>query len=1310
MEFSSDLKQELLASGLFDGDWYSRTYADVAMLGMNPLDHFLWLGGKLRRSPGPRFDTAQYTKAYPDIAGDGIDPLLHYIRHGRQEGRRSFRVGSRPEENRPDQSMRLEGALARHPGNPTVLLCAHVVGTHLFGGERSLLDVLRALNTLDFNVVVTVPNSRNADYIEALRQNSCAVRRLSYPWWKSGRPVDERVVAAFAELMAAERIDAVHVNTIMLREPLAAAERMGLPRITHVRELIQHDDNLVDSIGLSPTEIVQEVWASSDQVIANSAATARAFVLGDRKPHVVNNMVEFEALLTVPPPCQALPLRVGLVSSNLPKKGIEEFVDIARRLADLPEAEFHLIGPLNDHTRRIADRIAEGDLPASIRISGYRDTPAAAMADLDIVLSLSLFQESFGRTVVEAMIAGRPSIVYAHGAPPDYIVDGESGFVVPVGDNEAVADRIRTLAADQDALVAMGRRARERAEQQFSEAAFLEQMRGAYDSLLGGDERKPRRKVLAARTDLAPVPRDALKIAYFCWHFPVPSETFVLNELRLLRQAGHDVRVFCRQSPHPDFQPDFDIAWEQVRDPEHLAQRLKDTERTIVHGHFVYPTVTDMVWPACELARIPFTCIAHAQDIFRYRNAAANRIDEFSRSEFCRRIFTLSEFHRNYLLEQGVPADKIIVNPNCIDPDLFAGGKSPDRASRRTRRACAIARFTEKKGLDRLILAGKLLEADGIAIDIYGYGELEESYRDTIRSQDIRNVTLHGPLGSREAVLDVLRQHDIFVCPSLRAEDGDMDGIPTTLLESAAAGLPVLTTSVAGIPDLVDDKVTGLICDGSPEDIAACLRRFYDLPDVAVDAMIDAAEKRLRGRFHGAHLVDTLLRVWANERLDLMIVSWNNLPELREVIGRLLANTALPFHLIICDNGSEPETLAHLIGVHGANDQVTLILNRENALVGPGTNICLEHGQGDYAIYVCGKEGMTFGHGWDKPFVSYMNENPDVGLAGTLCYSPSYLTGRDYPDGQKLFSGFRNRDFALDNPDRIFRHVQGGFFVIRRAMYDDIGGFSEAVPHASTDVEYSYFVESQGWRLGEVPGLMALFNKTRPGLFQRLDESHLAMHPPRLEDLAALDRITAKLVQHCNICGGQCDSFGDPWDDAVCPNCLGTRRDRAIHRCLAESVLLYRRLPALAVDLPAPLQDFWRSQFQGRTMPGAELLSVLKAHGRTDLRDHRLDLVLMNGVLTGGPDDEMVLREASRLLAPGGTMLVSGQKPTEGLMARLRRSGLEFVEARRYASAVSHYDWYPVLVLRVPAEASETGPEDRLGEQAPMRSSHVPAQ
>ncbi|AXV16481.1 hypothetical protein CYG48_12755 [Neorhizobium sp. SOG26] len=75
------------ASGLFDEQWYLEKYRDVAMLGMDPVEHYLWLGWKLGRDPSLKFSTAQYLLTNPDVGRSAMNPLLHFLRHGKNEGR-----------------------------------------------------------------------------------------------------------------------------------------------------------------------------------------------------------------------------------------------------------------------------------------------------------------------------------------------------------------------------------------------------------------------------------------------------------------------------------------------------------------------------------------------------------------------------------------------------------------------------------------------------------------------------------------------------------------------------------------------------------------------------------------------------------------------------------------------------------------------------------------------------------------------------------------------------------------------------------------------------------------------------------------------------------------------------------------------------------------------------------------------------------------------------------------------------------------------------------------------------------------------
>jgi glycosyltransferase involved in cell wall biosynthesis len=1276
-------------SGLFDARWYAERYPDVGLLGMDPAEHFLRIGARLERDPGPRFDTAYYLASNPDVVRARMNPLLHYITHGRDEGRacQAPRAVGVPAPALPEAEPAFDrlpvqtypGRRARIEDAPTVLVCAHVSGKHLFGGERSLLDILDGLADAGLNAVVTTPGISNPDYLKALRDRSLAVCSFRYGWWRRDVAVDQNVVAAFALLVQEHGIGAVHANTIMLREPLLAARRMGVPAVVHVRELIHHDQALIDLIGEAPERIVEQVLAGADWIVANSEATARAFHK-DGVTRVVPNTID-TAAFDLPAPAAEGALRVVMVSSNLPKKGTLDFVAVARLLQDeLPEARFLLIGPDNAHVEALKEQQAAGEVPDNVVFAGYRDDPAKAVAEADLLLNLSHFQESFGRTVLEAMTARRPVVVYDWGALPELVADGETGAIAPFRDVAAVARRIVELARDRSRLRAVGEAARARAVATYGKPAYAQRMRELYRDVVAAAT--PQKVTLPARR-----PRieagETLRIAYFLWHFPVPSETFVLNELRILVAQGHDVQVFCKQSPYKDFKPDFPITWTRVADVDDLARQLTETGRTMVHSHFTYPTVTDMVWPACEKARVPFTFIAHAQDIFRYANDEKNRIGEIGQSPWCLRVVVPSRFHRDYVESRGVPPSKLFINPNGCDPELYAAGRDPARARRTRRSICAIHRFTEKKGLVHLIRAGRALADDGVSIHLYGYGELENDYREQIAAEGLRNVHLHGPVKSREDMLALFAEHDLFACPSVRAADGDMDGIPTVLMEAMAAGLPVLTTAASGIPDLVQDEVTGIVCEPDAESIAAAVRRYYALSDAQVAAIIEDAQALIERDYHAGRLTNALLRLWQGRRVDVMIVSWNNLPQLREVVRRLYKYTSLPFHLVICDNGSAGDVGAFLCEAYAAHDNLTVVFNRDNALVGPGTNICMRHGDADYAVYVCGKEGFVLDYGWEKSLVQYMDEHPKVGLGGTVCHSPSYLTGAQYPQAIALFDKFRNPRFATDNPTRKFGHVQGGFFVIRRAMFDAIGGFSDEVPHNYTDVEYSYYVESCGWELGTPPRLLALFNKTRPGLFSRVDESVAATHPPMLEDLPLLDRIARRQGAHCNVCGWHGEAFEERGAGAACGGCGSLPADRSLYRFLAESMLTYRRLPALGVGVGPAMEAIWRHQFQGQLHAPAAFAAQLRAQGKLDFRPGSLKFVYLDGVLDGGEGDAAALREVDRVLARDGLLLVRWPGASAAQVEAMAGAcALHGIEPVRFSSRVVRYDALPLLVGR----------------------------
>ncbi len=478
-------------SPLFDSEWYLEEYPDVAEQGFNPVLHYLRHGWLEARNPGPAFSTSAYLRDNPDVRNAGVNPLLHFETMGRFEGRAASPVPRLIPQARSQPAAasgktrvrRWEGRFEVRPDWPVVMACAHISGHQLYGGERSFLDVLEGLRASRVNVVATLPSSNNPDYVEAVRSRSSSVYAFPYPQWREGAPEDDRVIEDFLSVIDENGVAGVHANTIMLREPLTAAGRRGCRRVIHSREIIDLDQELVEQIGLPVSRIVELVVRRCDLIIANSIATAACFLEASPIALVPNCIpaAEFSALRVEPGPT----LRFAMISSNLPKKGLADFLEVARRcLARCPQAAFVVVGPENDYVASLRRSSTAGPVPENVSFVGYRQSPQEALAEADVVMNLSSFAESFGRTVAEAMAAGRAVIGYRWGALPELVEDGSTGLLAPYRDVDAVAEHVARLCAAPEEIPGMGERGRARIARLYSRELLNSRMAAAYSWLL----------------------------------------------------------------------------------------------------------------------------------------------------------------------------------------------------------------------------------------------------------------------------------------------------------------------------------------------------------------------------------------------------------------------------------------------------------------------------------------------------------------------------------------------------------------------------------------------------------------------------------------------------------------------------------------------------------------------------------------------------------------------------------------------------------------------------------------------------------
>lgn len=433
----------LARSGWFDAKWYHTTYPDLAQADIDPLTHFILHGAQEGRDPGPNISFSGFCyQQHISPSAEALKTLLNQAI--------------------PPGPVSIDGALAWHPHHPVMVCVAHQVSAGQFGAERSFLDVLHALQNLPLDLVVVLPSAHCVDYAEQVRQYCQKLLILPYSWWQADRAAQAITVEHFASIYRQYQAQVLYVNTLVLWEPLLAARQLSLRAVVHVRELPEHDPELCTLLAATPEQIKQHLLTHAEVFIANSA-TVSAFLAQPEQTVVIANSIDVAQFPLTPLPDEDA-LCVVMLSSNLPKKGLADVVELAHLCEQRQiKARFKCFGPHNSFT----EALQQQGLPTNLAFCGYVDLPQQALAQADVVLNVSHFQESFGRSVLEAMASGRTVLCYDWGALSEW-VSSDCGILVPFADINALADQLADLSVNKSRLSQMGMAARSYVAEHFS--------------------------------------------------------------------------------------------------------------------------------------------------------------------------------------------------------------------------------------------------------------------------------------------------------------------------------------------------------------------------------------------------------------------------------------------------------------------------------------------------------------------------------------------------------------------------------------------------------------------------------------------------------------------------------------------------------------------------------------------------------------------------------------------------------------------------------------------------------------------------
>nr|WP_305888887.1 glycosyltransferase family 4 protein [Parvularcula maris] len=163
----------------------------------------------------------------------------------------------------------------------------------------------------------------------------------------------------------------------------------------------------------------------------------------------------------------------------------------------------------------------------------------------------------------------------------------------------------------------------------------------------------------------------------------------------------------------------------------------------------------------------------------------------------------------------------------------------------------SLGRLVEKKGMGDLIAALESVaeEVPGVRLEIVGDGPLREALQAQITGLGLGDrVTLLGAMSNTD-VLEWLSSLDVFALACRRDQNGDMDGLPVALMEAIGAGVPVVSTRLSGIPELIEHGATGLLAEpGDTDDLGRQLAASLT-DELATERMRRAAFDHLKAEF-----------------------------------------------------------------------------------------------------------------------------------------------------------------------------------------------------------------------------------------------------------------------------------------------------------------------------------------------------------------------------------------------------------------------------------------------------------------------------
>lgn len=585
--------------------------------------------------------------------------------------------------------------------------------------------------------------------------------------------------------------------------------------------------------------------------VETRALADRLRALGVRNASHLPNFKDVDDVDVDPRVPPGPPYRLCALSRVTPEKGIDNAV---RAVAAIngdgpPVVTLDVFGPIEpsyeERFRRLVDSVPH------VRYAGRVPPERAAAAvsgHFALIFPTEWIGEGVPGTIIDAMHAGLPVVASRWPYYCEMLQDGVTGLSYDFDRPELLEATIRELIAlPEEELAAMRRATLERARAYAPEAVFGEiaraltrPARSARTAGEAGPAKTPGPAVgpaaLAAPAPgpAAAAPSDGVRVMIVIHGLETGgAEMMVLHLARELSRAGHPVRVVSLHGDETDVaglmrRAGVDVvALNKAGGPDprtvlRLRAQMRDFSPTVVHTHL---PVLEYVLPAARLygrrVRIIHTVHNLAREETRHRVLRAVNRRAFSHGVVP--VALNEEVRSSICREYALPASAVPVVGNGIDLDAFRGPQRRGPRGAGARLLC-VARLAPAKNHALLLRTVARLRESGrdVSLTLVGdgplRGALEERARELGISQRVRFA------GRRTDTPAFYRDCDLFVLLS------DYEGMPMSIIEAMASGLPVVATRAGGVAELVDDGVNGALVEADAAAAAEAIAAICDDP------------------------------------------------------------------------------------------------------------------------------------------------------------------------------------------------------------------------------------------------------------------------------------------------------------------------------------------------------------------------------------------------------------------------------------------------------------------------------------------------